>query len=382
MELEETGILSDGIQIARNAFTKHCNEECIDEIIANGDKNVKSPLAIVRKSLQQVNEGGLFKVLYSYLAKSFFYAKHVVLHSHHIDELLRAQYQVLREKKIFEKINNLPRSEAFSTFVTKKRKQSIFDLTLQPLVKVLENRINTFCDFLPDIGLSLGVTVNLNLAGTCKFGVAELIRNFSVTAASWVRELFSRHSRLAFLNRLFFSPVNELNHHFKELVGKSILAQEKTISAGLKHVIAENCKSETVKARLLGEFEIIDKAFLVESAESELTREELLVKLDRIVLKATLLFDSDYIDDLSSGWLKKRVHQWAKREVMEVTSPVANIIVGELAEKHNERNAKSDRVHGRYGAKKREEKEKKQERETMVALKAFAENDPIGNADL
>eukprot|EP00945_MAST-04E_sp_MAST-4E-sp1_P008367 g8367.t1 len=181
--------------------------------------------------------------------------------------------------------------------------------------------------------MSLGVTVNINLSGTCKFAVSELIRKFSVKVASWVSELFARHERLAFLENLFFSPISDLNRHFMELVGKNIIAQEKKISKTLKDVITENSKSGAVKKRLSEEFRAVDEAFIVRETAEDLTLKELLTKLDRIVLKATLLFDSDYVDELSSGWIKERIHKWAKREILEVTGPLAETFIGELREK-------------------------------------------------
>ena len=333
MELREANAFMGGIKIARNAFAKRCNEKCIDDVIANGDKHLGNPIAIVRDSLRQVNEGGIFKVLYSYLAKTFFYAKHIVLHNYHFDELLRDRYQILRESDVFEKLEKVPRKQAFSAFISKKRKASIFELTLEPVLKRVVERINIFCGFLPDIGMSLGVTVNINLSGTCKFAVSELIRKFSVKVASWVSELFARHERLAFLENLFFSPISDLNRHFMELVGKNIIAQEKKISKTLKDVITENSKSGAVKKRLSEEFRAVDEAFIVGETAEDLTLEELLTKLDRIVLKATLLFDSDYVDELSSGWIKERIHKWAKREILEVTGPLAETFIGELREK-------------------------------------------------
>merc|ERR1711981_254664 len=149
-------------------------------------------------------------------------------------------------------------------------------------------------------------------------------------------------------------------------------------------MIKINTVTGSVRERLLSEFDLIDEYFSIgQTVASKLDKMGILTKLDQVVLKSTLLFDSDYIDDLSSSYIKKKIHDWALHEIGMVTTPVANILTGELSDRKRELEAKikkektyelnrnnkwmSQPNHGRSGTKKIEEAEKKKDRE-LVSL--------------
>ena len=96
IEVKEHGVVRDGVRVVKNAFTKKCDVKCIDEVVANGDKNSGNPVHIIKHALLALNSGGVIKLLYTLLVKSFFYAKNILTHTYHLDELLRDEYRKLR----------------------------------------------------------------------------------------------------------------------------------------------------------------------------------------------------------------------------------------------------------------------------------------------
>jgi len=382
--VKENGIIRDGVRIVRNAFTKSCGAECIDKVVADGDKNCGNPIEIIKHALLELNHGGLFKLLYTLLAKSFFYAKNILMHTHHFDELLRDEYRKLRETEVFEKMENVESKNRFATFTMKKKKHSMLELLIEPAIKTVTEKVQKVCDLLPEIGFSLGVTVNINLEGICSYGIGHMLSKFGETAVKWAKEALTKHTKMHFLHNLYFEPIDQLNEHFNILIGKNIIQQEKRLCDAVKGVIKINTVTGSVRERLLSEFDLIDEYFSIgQTVASKLDKLDILTKLDQVVLKSTLLFDSDYIDDLSSSYIKKKIHDWALHEIGMVTTPVANILTGELSDRKRELEAKikkektyelnrnnkwmSQPNHGRSGAKKIEEAEKKKDRE-LVSL--------------
>ena len=76
---------------------------------------------------------------------------------------------------------------------------------------------------MPEIGFSIGVTVNINLQGICNFGVAHMISKFSESAVKWSRDALAKHTKMHFVQSLFFEPIDQLNKHFNTLIGKNII---------------------------------------------------------------------------------------------------------------------------------------------------------------
>ena len=143
VEVKENGVIRDGIRVVKNAFTKSCDIKCIDEVVAAGDKNCKNPLVIIKHALLELNNGGVFKLLYTLLVKSFFYAKDILTHEFHLDELLREQYSKLRVAEVFEKLETVEAENKFATFIAKK-KQSIFESMIQPAIVALTEKVQKF----------------------------------------------------------------------------------------------------------------------------------------------------------------------------------------------------------------------------------------------
>ena len=385
IEVKENGIVRHGIRVVKNAFTKSCDVKCIDEVVAAGDQNCKNPLVIIKHALLELNNGGIVKLLYTLLVKSFFYAKDIFTHEFHLDELLREQYSKLRLAEVFEKLEAVVSENKFATFVAKRKKQSMFELMVRPAIVSLTERVQRVCDLLPDVGFSVGVTVNIQIEGICNFGIAHMVQNFASTVIKWSRTTFSKHTKMRFLENLFFEPINKLNEHFTALIGKNILHQEQHISNAVKRMIKKNAITDSIRERLLNEFDIIDTTFAVEKTDvTQFSKVDLLTKLDRVVLKSTLLFDSDYINDLSSHYIKSKIHDWALHEIGLVTSPVTRILTGELNDRKNELKEKMESTdmvrpqhnHGRWGAKRAEEKEKLEAKKLFSLysdnLKAFS----------
>ena len=375
IEVKENGVIRDGVRVVKNAFTKKCDAKCIDDVVANGDKNCGNPVQIIKHALVELNSGGVFKLLYTLLVKSFFYAKNILTHTYHLDELLRDEYRKLRETEVFEKMENVASKNRFVTFMMKKKKHSMFELMIEPAVKTVTEKVQKVCDLLPEIGFSIGVTVNINLQGICNFGVAHMISKFSESAVKWSRDALAKHTKMHFVQSLFFEPIDQLNKHFNTLIGKNIIQQEKKLCNALKHMMEKNIVTDSVRTRLMGEFDLIDEYFSVDTTDGrKLDKLDVLTKLDRVVLKSTLLFDSDYINDLSSSYIKKKIHDWALHEIRIVTSPLANVLTGELSERKRELEKrlkeepkKPRNWGGRWGAKKVEEEEKKRDRELLAS---------------
>ena len=190
-----------------------------------------------------------------------------------------------------------------------------------------------------------------------------------------VERCITKHTKRAFCTKFIFEPIDQLNKHFNTLIGKNIIQQEKKLCNALKHMMKNNIVTDSVRTRLMGEFDLIDEYFSVDTTDGrKLDKLDVLTKLDRVVLKSTLLFDSDYINDLSSSYIKKKIHDWALHETRIVTSPVANILTGELSERKRELEKrlkeepeKPRNWGGRWGAKKLEEEEKKRDRELLAS---------------
>merc|ERR1711871_867278 len=221
----------------------------------------------------------------------------------------------------------------------------------------------------------------MQLEGICNFGIAHMIQNFGNTAVKWSRTAFGKHTKMHFLQDLFFEPIHKLNERFRVLVGRNIIHQEQHISHALKRMIKTHAVTESVKQRLVKEFDVIDSAFAVEKSDvTQFTQLDFLTKLDRVVLKSTLLFDSDYINDLSSTFVKDKIHEWALHEIGMVTAPVASILTGELSERKREleENMKSDHIFsvrsnkGRWRAKRGEERQKLEDKKKLASL--YSEN--------
>jgi hypothetical protein len=92
---------------------------------------------MIKHALVELNSGGVFKLLYTLLVKSFFYAKNILTHTYHLDELLREEYRKLRETEVFEKMENVASKNRFVTFMMKKKKHSMFELMIEPAVSYI-----------------------------------------------------------------------------------------------------------------------------------------------------------------------------------------------------------------------------------------------------